>query len=73
MLTGKYDVHCIIFKLSYPVVRERERDSKRRILGVLWCTPHFMQDRKSKNYNFTINYMNHKTVGTLRDNKRPEV
>ena len=24
MLTGKYDVHYVIFKLSYPVARERE-------------------------------------------------
>ena len=62
MLTGKYDVHYVIFKLSYPVARERERDSKRWVLGeatsfmaLLWCAQRFMQDRKSKNYNLTIN------------------
>ena len=60
MLTGKYDIYYIIFKLSYPVAREREY--KMGILGettsfmaLLWCTPRFMQDRKSKDYNFTIN------------------
>ena len=26
-------------------------------MALLWCAPRFMQDRKSKNYNFTINYM----------------
>ena len=70
MLTGKYDVHYVIFKLSYPVARERE--NIKQVLGettdsmaLLRCAPHFMQDRKSKNYNLTIHYINHKTVGTL--------
>ena len=60
MLTAKYDVHYVIFKLSYPVAREREY--KMGVLGettsfmaFLWCTPHFMQEKKSKDYNFTIN------------------
>ena len=26
MLIGKYDVHYVIFKLSYPVAGERERE-----------------------------------------------
>ena len=31
MLTGKYDVHYVIFELSYPVARQR--DYKRGLLG----------------------------------------
>ena len=72
MLTGKYDVHYVIFKLSYPVAREREIikggfwQRLTHFGALLWCTPRFMQDRKSKHYNFTIYYIDHKTVGTLR-------
>ena len=64
MLTGKYDVHYVIFKLSYPVARERERENIKWglwskttgfFLPLLWRAPRFMQHRKSKNYNFTIN------------------
>ena len=51
MLTGKYDVHYVIFELSYPVARER--DNKRWVLAKIktfWghfcgASPHFMQDR----------------------------
>ena len=39
-----------------------QREYKMGVLGettsfmaLLWCTPRFMQDRKSKNYNLTIN------------------
>ena len=63
MLTGKYDLHYIIFKLPYPVAREREY--KMGVLGetasfmaLLWC-PHplafYARLGKSKDYNFTIN------------------
>ena len=41
MLTGKYDVHYVIFKLSYLVARERERDYKMRVLvkiNTFWGT-----------------------------------
>ena len=26
-----------------------------RFMALLWCAPHFMQDRKAKDYNFIIN------------------
>ena len=60
MLTSKYDVHYIIFKLSYPVAGEREYKmgvlaKTTSFMALLWCTLCFMQDRKSKNYNFIIN------------------
>ena len=41
---------------------EREREYRMGVLGettsimaLLWCALHFMQDRKSKDYNFTVN------------------
>ena len=47
MLTSKYDEHCVIFKLSYPVAREREIIKggfwqRLTQFGVLlWCIPTF--------------------------------
>ena len=49
----------------------RERDNKKRLLGesnalgTFVVHPRFMQDRRSKDYNLTIDYINHKTVRTL--------
>ena len=67
MLTGKYDIHYVIFKLSYPVAREREYimgvlGETTSFMALLWCAPCFMQDRKSKNYNFTINSIDLKRI-----------
>ena len=43
MLTSKYDIHYVIFKLRYPVAREREREREREIkMRVLVKTTSFM-------------------------------